>query len=232
MVYYQPKVDTCTGKIACAEALVRWRLKDGQIIRPDQFIPVLEKNFQIARLDQYVFESICRWLKSRLDQGLRVLPVSFNVSRLQFYDVHFLDTYIGIRDRYQIPPALLEIEFTESIAFDNTQLLLKTLDSLRNAGFYVSVDDFGKGYSSLSLLKQVPIDELKLDRLFFMNGDDQMKDLSLIHIFFPPPTAETSSGSVYCPLRTSPPVQNTVSPSDPEHSWHTPAVCSELCHSP
>lgn len=176
VVYFQPKVDTCSGKIACAEALVRWRLQDGRIVCPDRFIPVLEKNFQIARLDQYMFESICRWLKSRLDQGLRVLPVSFNVSRLQFYDVHFLDTYIKIRDRYQIPPDLLEIEFTESIAFDNTQLLIKTLYSLRNAGFYVSVDDFGKGYSSLSLLKQVPIDELKLDRLFFMDGDDRMKD--------------------------------------------------------
>ncbi len=176
IVYFQPKVDARTEKIACAEALVRWRLKDGQIIRPDQFIPVLEKNFQIARLDQYVFESICRWLKSRLDQGLRVLPVSFNVSRLQFYDVHFLETYIRIRDRYQIPPALLEIEFTESIAFDNTQLLIKTLHSLRDAGFNISVDDFGKGYSSLSILKQLPIDELKLDRLFFMDGDDQVKD--------------------------------------------------------
>lgn len=176
IVYYQPKVSVKSEKIACAEALVRWCREDGSIVRPDLFIPVLEKNHQIARLDQYVFEEVCRWQQKCLLTGGRVLPVSINVSRLQFYDAGFVDTYTKIRDRYRIPSELLEIEFTESIAFDNTSLLFKTLQDLKNAGFYISVDDFGKGYSSLSLLKQVPIDELKLDRLFFMDGDDREKD--------------------------------------------------------
>lgn len=176
IVYYQPKVSVKTEQIACAEALVRWRSEDGSIVRPDLFIPVLEKNHQIARLDQYVFEEVCRWQQKCLKTGRRALPVSINVSRLQFYDAGFVDTYTRIRDHYQIPAELLEIEFTESIAFDNTLLLFKTLQDLKDAGFYISVDDFGKGYSSLSLLKQVPIDELKLDRLFFMDGDDREKD--------------------------------------------------------
>lgn len=180
LVYYQPKVDVRTERIACSEALVRWRNSKGEVVSPDLFIPVFEKNFQIAKLDQYVFESICRWLRKCLDEGRTVPPVSFNVSRLQFYDSGFVATYTAIRNQYEIPPRLLQIEFTESIAFDNTQLLLKTLQELKKEGFYISVDDFGKGYSSLSLLKQVPIDELKIDRLFFMEGEDRMKDHLLV----------------------------------------------------
>lgn len=180
IVYYQPKVNAKTGKIACAEALVRWRNADGAVIPPDRFIPVLEKNHEIARLDRYVFEEVCRSLKKSLARGDRVLPVSINVSRLQFYDAGFIDTYKKIRGLYEIPSDLLEIEFTESIAFDNTPLLQKTLQGLKENGFYISVDDFGKGYSSLSLLKQVPIDELKLDRLFFLDGNDRIKDRLIV----------------------------------------------------
>lgn len=179
-VYYQPKVDLSTGKIGCSEALVRWQSQGGTIIPPDRFIPVFEKKFMIDKLDQYVYEEVCRWLRSLLDSGKRALPVSVNVSRLQFYDQHFVDKYESIRDRYSIPPELIEIEFTESIAFDNSALLLQTVKRLKNAGFSCSIDDFGKGYSSLGLLKDLPIDVLKIDSFFFDEGPDRNRDLALV----------------------------------------------------
>lgn len=102
-----------------------------------------------------------------LKEGKTALPVSVNVSRLQFYDPDFVKRYVEIRDKYHIPPQLLEIEFTESIAFDNTGFLLAIVKSLKANGFSCSIDDFGKGYSSLSLLKELPVDVLKIDSYFF-----------------------------------------------------------------
>lgn len=179
-VYYQPKVDLHSGNIGCAEALVRWKSQGGTVIPPDRFIPVFERKFMIDRLDQYVFEEVCQWLRHLLDTGIKALPVSVNVSRLQFYDQNFIDRYVGIRDQYGIPPELLEIEFTESIAFDNSSLLLRTVHQLKDAGFTCSIDDFGKGYSSLSLLKDLPIDVLKIDSYFFSEGSDTSRDLVLV----------------------------------------------------
>lgn len=180
-VFYQPKVLLSTGQIACSEALVRWRSAEGNIVSPDLFIPVFERKFMINRLDQYVFEEVCRWLHRLLLEGKKTLPVSVNVSRLQFYDQDFVHRYVEIRDRYEIPPELLEIEFTESILVDNTPLLLKTVGELKKAGFSCSIDDFGKGYSSLSLLKNLPVDVLKIDRLFFVDEDGREQDLELAH---------------------------------------------------
>ena len=180
VVYYQPKVDVRTGKIAASEALVRWRSKEGGIIPPDQFIPVFEQKFMINRLDQYVFEEVCRWLRHLMDLGYEPLPVSVNVSRLQFYDMEFVSRYIEIRDRYTIPPGLLEIEFTESIVFDNSSLLLQTVRALKKAGFSCSIDDFGKGYSSFSLLKELPVDILKIDGFFFAESEDRKRDWAIV----------------------------------------------------
>lgn len=179
-VYYQPKVELKTGRVACAEALVRWKTKDGKIIVPDQFIPVFESKYMIDRLDRYVFEEVCRFLRKRIEEGGRVLPVSVNVSRLQFYDQNFVERYAEIRDKYQIPPELLEIEFTESIAIDNSALLLRIVKRLREAGFACSIDDFGKGYSSLSLLKALPVDILKIDRFFFTSDDNPERDMAVV----------------------------------------------------
>lgn len=179
-VYYQPKVALGSGEIACAEALVRWRSPDGIIIPPDRFIPVFESQYMIDRLDQYVFEEVCRFLRRRLDEGKRVLPVSVNVSRLQFYDQEFVGRYVELRERYRIPRELLEIEFTESIAIDNAGLMLRIVERLKQAGFACSIDDFGKGYSSLSLLKCLPIDVLKIDRFFFLQGDDPERDMAVV----------------------------------------------------
>ncbi len=179
-VFYQPKVDLKTDKIAASEALVRWQGDNGAIIPPDRFIPVFESKFMIDRLDQYVFEVVCRFLQQRLQDGKQVLPVSVNVSRLQFYEPNFIKRYVEIREKYQVPPELLEIEFTESIATDNAELLTWIVKQLRSAGFSCSIDDFGKGYSSLSLLKTLPVDVVKIDRFFFTDSDDPQRDRAVV----------------------------------------------------
>lgn len=179
-VFYQPKVDLRSERVTCAEALVRWQSKDGGIISPDRFIPVFESKYMIDRLDRYVFAEVCRFLRSRLDAGKPVYPVSVNVSRLQFYDQNFVNRYVAIRDEYGIPPELVEIEFTESIAIDNAELMIQIIKSLRAAGFACSIDDFGKGYSSLSLLKSLPVDTLKIDRFFFAESNDPQRDMAVV----------------------------------------------------
>ncbi|MEG2204721.1 MAG: bifunctional diguanylate cyclase/phosphodiesterase, partial [Oscillospiraceae bacterium] len=179
VVFLQPKVSLETGQIACAEALVRWTLPGGRLVPPDVFIPIFEKSLLISALDQYVMEEVCRWLRGRLDEGLSVLPVSVNVSRMQLYSPDFVRCYTDIRDRYGIPPHLLEIEFTESMIFENVALFLHIISALKQAGFLCSLDDFGKGYSSLNLLRNLPVDVLKLDKLFF-DADDQMEKSRII----------------------------------------------------
>ena len=179
-VYYQPKVDAKTGRAACAEALVRWCSEGGSVIPPDLFIPVFERKLMIDRLDQYVFDKVCCFLRQMLDKGIEVQPVSVNVSRLQFYDQEFVTRYTEIRDFYRIPKDLLEIEFTESIVFDNTNRMMQIVEALKGAGFSCSIDDFGKGYSSLGMLKNLPVDVLKIDQIFFQEGEDRERDLAVV----------------------------------------------------
>lgn len=179
-VYNQPKVCLQTGEIAGAEALVRWRTKKGTLLLPDQFIPVFEKNRTIPQLDQYVFEAVCAWLRKLLNEGKPVLPVSINVSRLQFCNTDFVETYAAIKKRYDLPAGLLEIEFTETVMFDNWERLTSIVDQLHASGFTCSIDDFGKGYSSLGMFKNLNVDVLKIDALFFQQLEQDEKDRLLV----------------------------------------------------
>lgn len=179
-VYYQPKVDLRSNRIVCSEALVRWQKPDGTIISPGDFIPVFEKNYTIPLLDRYVFEEVCRWLRHLLDEGHEALPVSVNVSRLQFYNSDFVSVYKAIRDKYSIPQKLLEIEFTETILFDNWDVLSRIVEDLHTAGFASSIDDFGKGYSSLSTIQNLNVDVLKIDAAFFPHITTKEKDRLLV----------------------------------------------------
>lgn len=180
IVYMQPKVLTGDGTIGGAEALVRWRLPDGTILPPGQFVPVFEKNRTIGRLDQYVFEEVCRWIKKRLDLGLFVIPVSVNVSKVRFYTLDFMESYIAIKDRYRIPDQILEIEFTESVVFENQSYMREIVRELHNHGFTCSLDDFGTGYSSLGVLKNMSFDVLKLDGSFFRDSKDVEREQKII----------------------------------------------------
>lgn len=142
-----------TGEIAGAEALVRWRIKKGTLLMPDQFIPVFEKNRTIPLLDQYVFECVCAWQRRLLDEGRMVLPVSVNVSRLQFCNADFVETYAAIKKRYQLPAGLLEIEFTESVLYDNWERLTSIVDELHAAALPAPLMISVKGIPPWACLK-------------------------------------------------------------------------------
>lgn len=167
LVYMQPKVGAADGRVRGAEALVRWEVPGQGLLSPGLFIPVLEKNHFIGEVDRYVFERVCRWLHERLESGLEVVPISVNVSKIQFYNPDFIPVYAGIKRKYQIPDWLLEIELTESAAFERQDYLMEVVKELHDNGFLCSLDDFGSGYSSLGMLKDLAIDVLKLDGIFF-----------------------------------------------------------------
>ncbi|MBC5581043.1 EAL domain-containing protein [Anaerofilum sp. BX8] len=165
-VMLQPEYSACGERLAGAEALVRWRGPDGGVIPPADFIPLFERNGFVLRLDAFVFESVCRLLRGWLDGGLAPPPVSVNLSPLHLHSADFVRTYEEILKRYSLPPDLIQLELTETALFDNVALLHQVVGRLREAGFRLLMDDFGTGYSSLKLLKNVPVDVIKLDKSF------------------------------------------------------------------
>lgn len=180
VVYLQPKVGVEDGAVKGAEALVRWAVPGNGLLSPGLFIPVLEKNHFIGKVDRFVFEKVCIWLHERMEKGLAVVPVSVNVSKIQFYNPDFIPVYASIKKQYGIPDGLLEIELTESAAFEHEEYLLQVVRELHDYGFLCSLDDFGTGYSSLGLLKDLPIDVLKLDGVFFRVSVDVNREHTIL----------------------------------------------------
>ena len=180
VVYMQPKVGVEDGAVRGAEALVRWAVPGNGLLSPGLFIPVLEKNHFIGKVDRFVFEKVCIWLHERMEKGLAVVPVSVNVSKIQFYNPDFIPVYASIKKQYGIPDGLLEIELTESAAFEHEEYLLQVVRELHDYGFLCSLDDFGTGYSSLGLLKDLPIDVLKLDGVFFRVSVDVNREHTIL----------------------------------------------------
>lgn len=180
VVYLQPKMDISSDCVVAAEALVRWQDPQNGLIPPLNFIPLFERNGFIQELDTYVFEQVCRLLRKWIDEGAQPLPVSVNVSKVQLSNQNFLTDYIGLKERYQIPDGLIEIEFTESMLFDNSERMTEILLYFKAHGCRSSIDDFGAGYSSLNLLKNLPADILKLDKMFF--DENEYKDREKIII--------------------------------------------------
>lgn len=168
-VYLQPKYDLNDRSMQCAEALIRWNHPEKGLIPPNAFIPVFEKNGFIVQVDLMVFEFVCSLIKRWMDQGIKPIPISVNFSRVHLFRSDFLLNLSSIIKKYSIPPALIEIELTESIVYENIDYLRDVLLKLKCLGFTLSIDDFGTGYSSLSLLQSIPADVIKLDRGFFLN---------------------------------------------------------------
>ncbi len=168
--YYQPKYDINTNKICGAEALVRWIHPEKGLIPPIFFLPYFERCGFITELDYYVFECTCLNLRKWIDNGLKVVPVSCNFSRLHAKDDFFPEKVQIIADMYNIPHHLLEIEITESIAMEKMEIVLQHFKKFKEMGFIISIDDFGSGYSSLTLLEQMNIDVIKMDKSF-LQGD-------------------------------------------------------------
>ena len=164
-VYYQPKINITEYSLAGAEALCRW-VKDGEVIPPGAFIPVLEQSMNICLLDFYMLEHVCCDLRRWLDQGRKPVRVSVNLSRKHLGDMNLVEHIIDIIDRNNVPHGLIEIELTETTTDVEFADLKRVVNSLQERGICTSVDDFGTGYSSLNLIKEISWNVLKLDKAF------------------------------------------------------------------
>lgn len=172
LVYFQPKFDVMSEKVIGAEALVRWNHPERGMLYPETFIPLCEANGFICTIDFYVLEEVCKRLKQWKDSGCKLLKVSVNFSRVHLKNRDFVEHLKNVLTRYDVNPAYVEIELTESVAYGEVQNLVDVMKQVKAAGFGLSMDDFGSGYSSLNLLREMPLDVLKLDKEFFGAYDE------------------------------------------------------------
>ena len=164
--YLQPKWNMVTDQIYGAEALIRWVDSKGNVIPPSEFIPVFEKNGFIEQVDFYMLDAICKYIREMLDQGREVYPVSINQSRYLLYDPNYIMKVQEIMLKYRVPKGLIELEITETVFFNEKERMLEVMRNLKEFNMNLSIDDFGSGYSSLNLLRDIPFDVLKIDRGF------------------------------------------------------------------
>lgn len=179
--YVQPQCNISNGTIVGAEALVRWEKKDGTIVTPGVFIPVLEKNCMIDRLDRRVWENVCSWLRGWIDRGYTPVPISINISRIDILSMDVPEYLRSLLSRYRIPEELIKVEITESAYTESNDRISSAVNELRDNGFKVMMDDFGCGYSSLNMLKNIPVDVLKLDmRFLYISDNTEEKGLNIL----------------------------------------------------
>jgi EAL domain-containing protein (putative c-di-GMP-specific phosphodiesterase class I) len=176
-VYYQPKVNIETGEIKGAEALCRW-IRNGKVVPPMEFIPILEMNTDICDLDFYMLEHVCQHMRRWLDEGRDVVRVSVNLSRKHLVDIGLLDHIIAVIDKYSIPHEYIEIELTETTSDTLFTDLKRVVQGLQERGIWTAIDDFGVGYSSLNLLKDLPWKVLKVDKSFVPKDDEDIDSVS------------------------------------------------------
>lgn len=180
MVYLQPKFSLDgENEVTGAEALVRWK-HNGKLLPPGQFIPLFERNGFVTKLDFYMFREVCRLQKSWQNQGLKPKIISVNMSRAHLRNPEFVQVLANYCKEYEIDPKYFEIEITESAAFENIDILMAVFKQIKEAGFHVSIDDFGTGYSSLNMLKDLPVDVLKIDRSFLTEDANESENASKI----------------------------------------------------
>lgn len=173
--FYQPKVDVNTGKLVGAEALARWKMPDGTMVSPGDFIPLCEKTGQITELDLCIFEQVLEFLAEMRKLGQFCIPISVNFSRLHLLNKDFIHSIIQRMEELDVPPSCIEIELTESVFFHNHDEISEFAKHLHAHGLLISMDDFGSGYSSLNMLKDIPIDILKIDRVFLTATQDMKR---------------------------------------------------------
>lgn len=171
MLFLQPKYELEGERMIGAEALVRWNSSKDGFISPGDFIPVFEKNGFVYAVDKFIWEETCRYLQKWIQEGREVKPISVNVSRVDLYDPKLVQYLVNLRERYGIPENLLELEITESAYTEDPEQIISMTTKLREAGFLILMDDFGSGYSSLNMLKEIHIDVLKLDMGFLKSSD-------------------------------------------------------------
>lgn len=185
VAYYQNKVDIRTNEIIGGEALVRFLdpLKDGRVEAPGYFVPYYEQTGKIVEIDFHIMESVCKMLRKRLDEGKKIVPISVNFSRLHFMKKGFPERFQQILDKYNIDKSFIEVEITETLMIEEMmqqEMIKSTLDSLKEKGIHLSIDDFGSGYSSLGVFEKIPASIIKLDRSFFMNQQDRERQIKIM----------------------------------------------------
>lgn len=166
-VYIQPKWDIIHDCIYGGEALVRWIKDDGTRVFPDEFIPVFEKNGFVERLDLYMLEQVCIKQRELIDAGKEIFPISVNQSRILLHNPEYVNSIAKVMRRYRMPNGYVELEITETVFQDERALMIRTTNQLKDLEVELAMDDFGSGYSSLNMLKDVPFDVIKIDKEFF-----------------------------------------------------------------
>ncbi|MDR2189589.1 MAG: EAL domain-containing protein [Azonexus sp.] len=179
LMYYQPKIDAASGKLAGVEALMRWRHPKRGMVSPGVFIPIAEANGLIKTFDAWALRAVCAQQRAWLDEGLAVVPAAVNLSAQQFTDHNLPRLVADILAEYQLPTDLIELELTESLLMKNAERAAGVLEMLDQISVRVAIDDFGTGYSSFSYLKQFPVDVLKIDRSFIREIDEHGEPVKL-----------------------------------------------------
>ena len=180
-IFIQPKVSIqMNNEIVGGEVLVRWENPRKGTILPAQFIPIMERDEKIIMLDRYMFEKSCQWLHQYLKSGSKPVNLAVNVSKVGILRDDFVEYYGSIKEKYEIPDGLLELEFTETVMLTDDTVFNSLVARLHEKGFICSLDDFGAGYSSLNLLKNLSIDIVKLDIMFFRKSSDIRRERIVI----------------------------------------------------
>lgn len=181
-VYLQPKIEFSTCKLKGAEALVRWEHPEKGLIAPYMFIPLFEKNGFITKLDMYMFENVCQLIKKWNEQNKEIsdITISVNLSRIHLGNPNLVKDLIKIVKANHIESRQIEIELTESAVFGNANQLIEMMGELKAVGFKISIDDFGSGYSSLNLLKDLPADILKIDKAFLSEATNSGRGKTIV----------------------------------------------------
>ena len=180
-LFLQPKYDVVHDVINSAEALVRWfDPEKGDYKFPGEFIPLFETNGFIVKLDHFVYIEVLEYLSRAVEKGEKVVPIAVNVSRVTATSPDFINFYVGNKKKYGIPDNFITLELTESFAMEDYDKISSIISALHNGGMRCSIDDFGSGYSSFSILKQINVDELKLDSVFLRRGIDVKRDDELL----------------------------------------------------
>ncbi|MCR4735564.1 MAG: EAL domain-containing protein [Treponema sp.] len=178
-VYYQPVIDSATGKVCSSEALARWIDPDFGFLSPADFINTLEEYHQIHKLDMYILEKICIDIQEEIKNNKKIIPTSLNISRLDFDSINIMEKLEEALNKYQIEKKFIHIEITESALSENDDKLQQEIQELRKAGYSLWLDDFGAGYSGLNVLKEYDFDVMKIDMKFLsnFNGNEKARQI-------------------------------------------------------
>ena len=179
--FLQPQCRSANGKVVGAEALARWVKPDGQIVAPGAFVPTLERHGFIPDLDRYIWEKVCLWIRDCIAQGKTPIPVSVNISPVDIFTMDVPAYLDGLVQKHEIPKEAIKFEITESAYSENSDKVRATVQTLRDLGFVVLMDDFGSGFSSLNMLRELNVDIIKLDAFFLrMNKGNERKGMQII----------------------------------------------------